>query len=584
MALPTQTLFERDGSSVQDDAFVPLASAFGNDRFAVIGGEETAWTVKIYRANVNGSIDSNSRLLAEIAGGSIEYFWPQMLIVETRLYIAFRAISTLAPARGVVLTYRINEDLSLTLENTRNHQEPGQPVNKVVADPINRQFLINTYDGVRTGSRIFRAQAGGPVDSLTYQDPQIPMPPAGGQHRYYTGLAYWQDQMLMYLNENGENLTISQKWKIGRSLYNSVGSITFSTGGVDPEAPASFDNSQTPPFLFIGPTSGAMRSGGTWHKINLATGQYPSSPKTITLAGASYVPSSDAVPVDPQVQPGIAAVYGVGKVSDGVDQAMVIRRDLFDPAQNIYGPSDAAWTPQWAHLTSQGKWLVYSTNGTQQKVSQWGDEIPLVLDKNPFRGSKYFLYTAGPGAIETSLLIRGPLGSQMYADRHLGNFLISPNRMVSIQFRIATVSKVVLDVYAQWLRIANQSFVRESEDPLIRDLVVEFAEDPDVWTVVNANTTQVPTNVSHWRPRLVFSRLVDGVKQPLTAGTPVALDSFYVPENGRPLAGQEYLDGDQPGGRWEGQPHNSPSVLGIPDPVSGPNITVPESIVIVESP
>jgi hypothetical protein len=87
---------------------------------------------------------------------------------------------------------------------------------------------------------------------------------------------------------------------------------------------------------------------------------------------------------------------------------------------------------------------------------------------------------------------------------------------------------------------------------------------------------------THWRPVFLFSE-TDPVEvtTPLGGGTKVYMDCKFVPDNGKRVSGG-YLDGDQPGGRWEGIPHASPSIYG-PPLVVGTEVLRPINVTVADT-
>lgn len=193
-------------------------------------------------------------------------------------------------------------------------------------------------------------------------------------------------------------------------------------------------------------------------------------------------------------------------------------------------------------------------------------------------GTKVHRYVPDVGATETTLLLHGPSGTQPFSDVHLGAFKVAPSpnpsgsRTISMQMQITATEPCWVRLSARWYSVTEGGVLNAAgEEALIPDLVLDG--DQTRWTEIEIFRTVPAPEISHWRP---FLRLygtdpkIDGL--PLAAPAEVWLDCLYVPDNGRSLEGQEYIDGDQPGYIWEGDPHDSSSVL-APVVVEPPDTT-----------
>lgn len=171
-------------------------------------------------------------------------------------------------------------------------------------------------------------------------------------------------------------------------------------------------------------------------------------------------------------------------------------------------------------------------------------------------GSHVARFVAEPDADETSLMLRGQQ-RDAYAvpPKPLG--LKPPT--VSVQAQLAAEDQKWCQVHAQWYRWDGTDLVALSRDLISRGY--EFGGVPE-YTEVNV-VAEADEDATHWRPVFLFS-LTDprDVVTPLPGGSEVYVDCEFVPDNGKRVI--EYLDGDQPGGRWEGEPMESSSVFADP--------------------
>jgi hypothetical protein len=88
------------------------------------------------------------------------------------------------------------------------------------------------------------------------------------------------------------------------------------------------------------------------------------------------------------------------------------------------------------------------------------------------------------------------------------------------------------------------------------------------WTTIT-RIMDAPSGATHWG--LDFAVASAAIGTAPTIGTILYLDCVYVVEDGRDLSAEPYLDGDQVGtirgdGHWEGTPHDSTSIWGVPAP------------------
>jgi hypothetical protein len=281
----------------------------------------------------------------------------------------------------------------------------------------------------------------------------------------------------------------------------------------------------------------------------------------------------------------------------GLDNATSIRLHIVasapiaqDLAWNLAGNDPDAefnfgtrWTVPGGNVVSEYDYVyvpndpdLYFANDFAPTTQQIGQQIGRILCDLDFfdnaipGGSQITVYSAEVWVTtststlvvpENRVIIRGP-----QTPEHLGAFRIAPTRTLSAQVQMGSDTEV-------WAQAEAHYFFDDGTGTLQPTLQVDpigppllLGSPPMQWREQNlfTETTAVAT---HW---LLAFRLTPNDPRidrdtRLPEGTQVAFDCAYVPDNGLDLLDNEqpYLDGDQPGAMWEGEPHNSPSIYGV---------------------
>ncbi len=165
-----------------------------------------------------------------------------------------------------------------------------------------------------------------------------------------------------------------------------------------------------------------------------------------------------------------------------------------------------------------------------------------------------------------NLSLGGPDVPMVFGDRHRGYFSFpigTSKRLISVGFDIRTAPELVDQVFFAAYAICY----RYDEGTGVMDPVGSFSiQQPtrvtSEWTnhLISAEDVDNVT-ATHWGLSLQFVN--DDGPYALTIGSNSYLDitNIYVPDNGLPLDGQPYLDGNQPYGEWEGEESNSTSIF-----------------------
>lgn len=193
----------------------------------------------------------------------------------------------------------------------------------------------------------------------------------------------------------------------------------------------------------------------------------------------------------------------------------------------------------------------------------------------PHHGLYVFEFVVGATS-DPTVTVKGPTGTQPFSNIHMGCFRVPESAQISIEAQFMSDAPFIVDVHARW-------FDYDSHEVLLKgpvDLLAGgFPCNDMVWNQVDL--VRGGAEHSHWRPMFAFYESIndDGTRNPLAEGTSILIDCLYGPDNGEPVASQPYLDGDQPGARWEGDPHISTSVFG--DGPDGTNAEPPVAQVVI---
>lgn len=187
---------------------------------------------------------------------------------------------------------------------------------------------------------------------------------------------------------------------------------------------------------------------------------------------------------------------------------------------------------------------------------------------------------------EPSFTVQGPQGTMPFADVHKGAFRIFTSRRVPTvcgQFQVTAPEEWWVQTEIQWFtEDPLGALVRGQIDAVGPRVLMGVPPDAepgaDPWTQVEIFKKPIQA-ATHWQPRLRFYATGDGEDGP-PVGTEINIDCIYIPESGRPLIGQPYLDGDQPFGKWDGYPRYSSSIFGAKPPPISTLLVIGEGFVI----
>lgn len=349
------------------------------------------------------------------------------------------------------------------------------------------------------------------------------------------------------------------------SVVNDWVAMNLTTGACTPIVlPAGTDN-----------TGGAFLRSGV---EGVVSNQHIDIPAYTGTLGQTTAPP---IGFDPDVSGGVnplageTVIRGYGKIGDDAGLvAIMLAGDVFDATTHDYGlaPPPSVeylyWTLSSAEQTAGGDWLSIGIweddfGGKVAEVVLWGPPSlppPVIV---PHHGEHVALFTADPGATETSVMLHGVDG---------GAFAVPPQppglrpATVSMQVQVASETEVWTQFFIQWYGWDGTNLNALDLERVGRDYRSAPEASPSVedqYTPVNV-LANVPDDATHWRPILLFSSTdpAAGDPTPLPGGTKVYLDCEFVPDNGRDVTHEPYLSGDEPGARWEGAFQQSPSVYG----------------------
>lgn len=171
--------------------------------------------------------------------------------------------------------------------------------------------------------------------------------------------------------------------------------------------------------------------------------------------------------------------------------------------------------------------------------------------------------TTTPNPEPAALIPRGPDD-----EVHHGYFRINPEeRSVSVQVQASSTDPLWLQTWVQYLNWDDSSgtFTPSALHPVGAPKLTQR----NVWEPMSLFDDLGDIDATHWMLQIRATtndpRVDDTPPQP---GQKFRADCVFAPDNGLSVADEPYLDGDQPGAMWEGEPHNSTSVYGTPPPIN----------------
>lgn len=178
------------------------------------------------------------------------------------------------------------------------------------------------------------------------------------------------------------------------------------------------------------------------------------------------------------------------------------------------------------------------------------------------RGSKVISYeVTGHSSAPYVVSPRGPDD-----DVHHGAFKIPENGFVSAMISVATLLNFNAQNGGFWVQPQARFLVWTGLGFNVISAIdmgepVQVSPGVDEWSDITRQTAAAE-GATHWYFDIALfeNDPREDPETPPYIGNTLALDGAYVAENGMDLSLEQYLDGDQPGGVWEGTPHNSTSV------------------------
>jgi len=203
---------------------------------------------------------------------------------------------------------------------------------------------------------------------------------------------------------------------------------------------------------------------------------------------------------------------------------------------------------------------------TETNGELWVAAVP-ALEPNAHCGEKVIRYqvTSNTG-LPYTVSPNGPDNPT-----HHGKFAIPPSRFVSFMASLANDNEQ--DFYVQpqarflaWTGSSFSTLSVANMGPFVH------LTGTAAWTTITERMA-APDGATHWALDFAVEANLDG--DPPDIGTVLYLDCVYVVEDGRDLALEPYLDGDQRDtwrgdGIWEGTPHDATSIWGVVTPEDPP--------------